>query len=108
MGDNFDPDHFHYNWTLQCDLNKNGVCQMDGACSTEQNTNCFSYVPETQVDPYFQIAKNYGFANYMFQTNQGPSFPAHQFLISGSSAPYGPADFQSQGTLMGPDADDND
>jgi len=23
----------------------------------------------------------------MFQTNQGPSFPAHQFLLSGTSAP---------------------
>ena len=39
------------------------------------------------LDPYFQIAQDYGFANYMFQTNQGPSFPAHQFLLSGTSAP---------------------
>jgi phospholipase C len=41
----------------------------------------------TQIQPYFDIAKTYGFANYMFQTNQGPSFPAHQFLFSGTSAP---------------------
>jgi phospholipase C len=39
------------------------------------------------LDPYFQIASQYGYANYMFQTNQGPSFPAHQFLFSGTSAP---------------------
>jgi phospholipase C len=39
------------------------------------------------VQPYFEIAKNYGFANYMFQTSQGPSFPAHQFLFGGTSAP---------------------
>ena len=39
------------------------------------------------LDPYFEIAENYGFANYMFQTNQGPSFLAHQFLFSGTSAP---------------------
>jgi phospholipase C len=39
------------------------------------------------LDPYFNIATNFGFANYMFQTNQGPSFPAHQFLLSGTSAP---------------------
>jgi hypothetical protein len=54
------------------------------------------YVPEPEVDPYFQIAKGYGFSNYMFQTNEGPSFPAHQFLISGSSAPTNlpsPADY---------------
>ena len=57
----------------------------------------YAYVQNTQwdpnppyykiLDPYFQIANQYGFANYMFQTNQGPSFPAHQFLLSGTSAP---------------------
>ncbi len=39
------------------------------------------------VQPYFDIANEYGFANYAFQTNQGPSFQAHQFLFSGTSAP---------------------
>ncbi len=43
--------------------------------------------PPNEVQPYFDIAVQFGFANYMFQTNQGPSFPAHQFLFSGSSAP---------------------
>src|SRR3981189_3152829 len=50
--------------------------------------------PAYEVQPYFDIATNYGFANYMFQTNQGPSFPAHQFLFSGTSAPIAyPAQF---------------
>jgi hypothetical protein len=31
------------------------------------------------------MARRYGFANRMFQTNQGPSFPAHQFLLAGTS-----------------------
>jgi phospholipase C len=39
------------------------------------------------VQPYFDMATNYGYANYMFQTNEGPSYPAHQFLLSGTSAP---------------------
>jgi hypothetical protein len=39
------------------------------------------------VDPYFHIAEQYGFANWMFQTHQGPSQPAHLFLFSGTSAP---------------------
>jgi phospholipase C len=42
--------------------------------------------------PYYYIAAYYGFANYMFQTNEGPSYPAHQFLFSGTSAPVGPND----------------
>ena len=40
-----------------------------------------------EVQPYFDMATSYGWANYFFQTNQGPSFPAHQFIVSGTSAP---------------------
>jgi phospholipase C len=47
----------------------------------------YTYVQSSDVVPYFQIPQQYGYANYMFQTNQGPSFPAHQFLFSGTSAP---------------------
>jgi phospholipase C len=44
-------------------------------------------VNPADVQPYFQLAQTYTFADRMFQTNQGPSFPAHQFIISGTSAP---------------------
>ncbi len=49
----------------------------------------FKYVDNStgEVQPYFDIAKANGFANRMFQTNQGPSFPAHQFIFSGTSSP---------------------
>src|SRR5579863_9629902 len=39
------------------------------------------------LDPYLTLATRYGWANRMFQTNQGPSYPAHQFLFGGTSAP---------------------
>src|SRR5271166_3780483 len=39
------------------------------------------------VDPYITLATTYGWANRMFQTNQGPSFPAHQFIFGATSAP---------------------
>ena len=47
----------------------------------------YSYVPPSQVRPYFQLAEQYAFGDRMFQTNQGPSFPAHQYLIAGTSEP---------------------
>jgi phospholipase C len=47
----------------------------------------FVYVNPGDVAPYFQMAETYTFADRMFQTNQGPSFPAHQFVFSGTSAP---------------------
>jgi len=39
------------------------------------------------LDPYLDLATQYGWANFMFQTNQGPSYPAHLFLFGGTSAP---------------------
>jgi hypothetical protein len=91
LKDPLDPGHGHGDWVSQCDLDPmTGICKMDGTCLNPKTgipDDCFAFVPESEADPYFQIAKNYGFANYMFQTNEGPSFPAHQFLISGSSAP---------------------
>jgi phospholipase C len=62
---------------------------MDG-CS--HGTDCYSLVPKAGVQPYFDIATTYSFANYMFQTNEGPSFEAHQFIFAGTSAPVGHTD----------------
>jgi phospholipase C len=39
------------------------------------------------VQPYLDLVKAYGWGNYFFQTNQGPSYPAHQFLFGATSAP---------------------
>jgi phospholipase C len=59
-----------------------------GSCNVPVNPQ-FTYVDNSTgtVQPYFDIATQYGFANRMFQTNQGPSFPAHQFIFGGTSAP---------------------
>ncbi len=43
-----------------------------------------NFVTDAQV--YWNLAAQYGFANYMFQTNQGDSYPSHQFLVSATSA----------------------
>jgi phospholipase C len=91
LASNYDLDHSHQSFTLMYD---NG--RMDGAdlihCGAAPETSCpeapqYKYVTPSDVKPYFDIAVNYGFANRMFQSNQGPSFPAHQFILSGTSAP---------------------
>ena len=46
----------------------------------------YYYVQPSDVQPYFTMAETYTFGDRMFQTNQGPSFPAHQYIISGTSA----------------------
>ncbi len=47
----------------------------------------YMYVKPADVQPYFALAEQYTFGDRMFQTNEGPSFPAHQFISSGTSAP---------------------
>lgn len=93
LATNFDPDHSHKAFVEMYDGGK-----MDGAnlititCAAGA-TNCpppnpqFQYVMPSDVQPYFQMAEQYTFGDRMFQTNQGPSFPAHQFIIAGTSAP---------------------
>jgi phospholipase C len=93
----YDLGHKHADFVAMCDLNMaTNACRMDGAggigcnpppsCPTDPQ---FRYVDNRSgiLDPYLFIATHYGWANYMFQTNQGPSFPAHQFLFGATSAP---------------------
>jgi phospholipase C len=47
----------------------------------------YMYVYPADVAPYFAMAEQYTFGDRMFQTNEGESFPAHQFILSGTSAP---------------------
>ncbi len=95
----YDLDHSHTGYVKMCDLNATtGVCAMDGAasnvCSPNPGTVCpaspqYAYVDNSRglLHPYLDLVTQYGWANYMFQTNQGPSFPAHQFLFGATSAP---------------------
>ena len=86
LANNYDLSHSHSAFVEMCDLNTtNGQCKMDGAKITPYSA--FTYVKPSEVQPYFQMAEQYTFGDRMFQTNQGPSFPAHQFIISGTSAP---------------------
>lgn len=59
-------------------------CVPAGSCPANAQ---FMYVKPADVQPYFALAEQYTFGDRMFQTNEGPSFPAHQFIIAGTSAP---------------------
>jgi phospholipase C len=111
--DNYDLGHTHTAFEDLCDLNKTtNICAMDGAdlISTSCNTgtvNCpppsnpeFYYVYPEDVLPYLQMAQTYAFGDHMFQTNEGPSYPAHQFLLGGTSEPTTDSvDFVSENVL---------
>jgi phospholipase C len=68
----------------------------------------FRYVNPQDVQPYFQMAQQYTFGDRMFQTNQGPSFPAHQFVIAGTSAPTATSNlFASENVVLPPNPGGN-
>jgi len=91
LAGSYDLGHKHSDFVSMYDNGK-----MDGAdqvsCEPVAGSVCpanpqFLYVNPSEVAPYFQLAQQYTFGDRMFQTQQGPSFPAHQFIISGTSAP---------------------
>src|SRR5579863_444141 len=88
----YDLNHDHSGYAIESDSGK-----MDGF-NLEHSTNCkglkgcpkadvaaYGYLPQKEVTPYFDMAEEYAFADHMFESNEGPSFPAHQYLISGTS-----------------------
>jgi phospholipase C len=95
LANKYDLSHAHSAFTVMCDADSlTGACKMDGAGSVACSGRCptkpqFRFVDNSTgiLNPYLDLATQYGWANYMFQTNQGPSFPAHQFLFGGTSAP---------------------
>ncbi len=97
LANNWDVGHNHEPFLLEYDGGK-----MDGAdkvplvcephCPLPPNATQFAYVQASDIGAYFQLAEQYTFGDRMFQTNQGASFPAHQFIISGTSAPTATSD----------------
>ncbi len=128
MTADFNPDHSNKSFVDTCNLQTNGACLINGDptqvncgggsdCCTGQYQNdsyCkingqwdylwIKYVDNStnQIQPYFDLANTYGFANYFFQTNEGPSFPAHQFLFGGTSAPSASSPLFSAENPVGP------
>src|ERR1700751_2454256 len=46
----------------------------------------YAYVPQSETVPYFTLGEAYTFGDRMFQSNTGPSFVAHQYMIAGQAA----------------------
>jgi phospholipase C len=93
LANDYDLNHAHEAFVQMYDGGKmDGANKIQVYCAPKA-TGCppanpqFKYVNPSEVVPYFQLAEQYTFADRMFQTNQGPSFPAHQFIIAGTSAP---------------------
>jgi phospholipase C len=89
-----DIGHFHTSFTAAYDggaldnFNAEGTYSFScgGYCATPGPPNyAYSYLPQSDTVPYWTLAKQFTLADRMFESNSGPSFPAHQYLIAGQS-----------------------
>jgi phospholipase C len=78
-----DVDHTHPGWWADWNQGKN-----DGfahASSYPIPYYPYAYVPRSETQQYWTLASRYVLADRMFQSNTGPSFVAHQYIIAGQS-----------------------
>jgi len=79
LADSHDLGHSHMRWLKDWDNgNMDGFAQ-DGSLLP------YSYVPREDVEEYWDLAQQYVLGDRMFQSNTGPSFVAHQYMIAGQS-----------------------
>ena len=89
LEDGADVEHSHAFFLKQYDHGK-----LDGFDTTASSTfigtgappaDGLAYVPAEETKPLRDLARQFTFGDRMFQSNSGPSFPAHLYLIAGSS-----------------------
>ncbi len=88
----FDIDHEHSAFVVAFDGGKLDGFNLERSKCPVRHHRCptafsraYAYVPHREIKPYLELAEKYTFGDHMFQTNEGPSFPAHQYLLSGTS-----------------------
>jgi len=95
----FDVEHLHLTFEREYDdarmdgFDVAGVVAPPHQTAPHGNYFAYAYVPRAQIAPYWQLAARYVLADRTFESNSGPSFPAHQYLIAGQSenVPDGPS-----------------
>lgn len=85
-----DPNHFRTSFQTDFDGGKNDGWDLAGTSvilgdAPQGPLFPFGYVPQSESAIYWQLAKQFTLADRMFQSNGGPSFPAHQYVIAGQS-----------------------
>jgi phospholipase C len=81
----FDPEHDHGAWVTSYDHGN-----MDGFDLTKRPrgvspTANYAYVPQSETQPYWQMAQQYTIADEMFQPNTSGSFASHLYLVAAQS-----------------------
>lgn len=83
LADTHDLQHTHLAWWKDWNHGSmDGFAHGDSAPSPV----AYSYVPQAEIEAYWTLAREFTLADRMFQSNTGPSFASHQYMIAGQSA----------------------
>ncbi len=83
----FDPCHKHNCFVDDYDGGLMDGFDLPNSCTKhcKATNTAYAYVAPKYTAGYWQIASQFALADNVYQANQGPSFPAHQYLIAGQS-----------------------
>ena len=81
----YDLGHTHANFETEYDNGK-----VDGFDEVPTSPPSYKYAPyqyvvKSEVRPYFDIGKEFTLADNMYPSQNGPSFPGHEYIIAGQS-----------------------
>jgi len=79
-----DLDHLHYSWWADWNHGLMDGFNHNSAAHSVPNLP-YAYVPQSETAPLWAMASAFTLGDRMFQSNSGPSFPAHQYMIAGQS-----------------------
>lgn len=84
----YDLGHSHANFETDYDGGKNdGFDEVPTSPALPTTTLAsYQYVIQAEVQPYFDIASEFTIADHNFASQNGPSFPGHEYLIAGQAA----------------------
>jgi len=81
-----DPNHNYADFVGSLDGGKLDGFDKVGSYPNNEPNISYSYLPRSEVQPYFDLASAYALSDRMFQSNNSASYPAHQYVIAAQSA----------------------
>jgi phospholipase C len=81
----YDLGHTHANFDTEYDGGKNDGFDEVPTSPPSYKLAPYQYVVHSEVRPYFDIAHEFVLADHNFASQNGPSFPGHEYLIAGQA-----------------------
>jgi phospholipase C len=89
LGDSADPVHTHSAFVTEFNDGKLNGFSAERCLHKCPRNGVYAYVNPADVAQYYAMAEKYAVADHNLQSNEGPSFPAHLYLVAAQSGTPG-------------------